>query len=46
MTDQPPASRPAMTVAEQLDAAKNGDEFGQVLMGLFRTLDKARENDS
>lgn len=46
MTDQPPANRPPMTVAEQLDAAKDGDEFGQVLMGLFRTLDKARENDS
>lgn len=47
MTDrhQPPATRP-VTIAEQLDAAKDGEEFGQVLMGLFRTLDKARENDS
>jgi hypothetical protein len=30
------------TVAEQLDAAKNGDEFGGVILGFFAALDKAR----
>jgi hypothetical protein len=31
------------TVAEQLDAAESGEEFGQVLFGLFGALDRARE---
>ena len=31
------------TVAEQLDAAKDGEEFGQVLMGFFAAMDKARD---
>lgn len=30
------------TIAEQLDAAQNGEEFGRVLMGLFSALDEAR----
>lgn len=30
------------TIPEKLDAAKNGDEFGRVLMGLFSALDQAR----
>ncbi len=33
------------TVAEQLDAAKDGEEFGQVLMGFFSALAKQREDD-
>lgn len=33
------------TVAEQLDAAKDGEEFGQVLMGFFSALAKQREGD-
>lgn len=45
MSEQNPVDGPA-TIAERLDAAKDGEEFGQVLMGLFRSLDKARENDS
>lgn len=45
MSEQNPVDGP-VTIAEQLDAAKNGEEFGQVLMGLFRTLDKARWSDS
>lgn len=30
------------TVAEQLDAAKTGEEFGGVLMGFMAAMDKAR----
>ena len=30
------------TVAEKLDAAKNGEEFGLVILELFAALDKAR----
>jgi hypothetical protein len=30
------------TVAEQLDAAKNGNEFGLAVLGFFAALDKAR----
>ena len=30
------------TVAEQLDAAQDGAEFGRVLNGFFAALDKAR----
>ena len=33
------------TIAEQLDAAQTGEEFGQVLTGLFAALDRAREED-
>jgi hypothetical protein len=31
------------TVAEQLDAAQTGEEFGAVVMGLFTALEKAME---
>lgn len=31
------------TVAERLDAARDGEEFGAVLMGLFAALDRARD---
>ena len=34
-----------MTLAEQLDAAETGEEFGQVLMGLFSFLEKARDEE-
>lgn len=34
-----------LTVAEQLDAAESGEEFGNVILGLFRTLDKARDDE-
>lgn len=30
------------TVPEMLDAARTGEEFGAVLMGMFSALDKAR----
>lgn len=33
------------TVAEQLDAAKTGEEFGAVLMGLFGALERARDQN-
>ena len=33
------------TLAEQLDAAKDGTEFGEVLMRLFSALERAREVD-
>ena len=33
------------TIPEQLDAARTGEEFGQVLTGLFALLDRAREED-
>lgn len=33
------------TVAEKLDAAKNGEEFMQVLHDLLAALDKARDDD-
>ena len=32
------------TVAEQLDAAKDGQEFGQVILGLFGTLERAKDD--
>ena len=35
MTDEP------KTIAEQLDAAENGQQFGAVLQGLFGALEKA-----
>jgi hypothetical protein len=31
------------TLAEQLDAAQTGEEFGGVLMGLFGYLEQARD---
>ena len=33
------------TIAEQLDAARDGTEFGAVLGGLFAALEKARDDD-
>jgi hypothetical protein len=33
------------TIAEQLDSAQSGQEFGQVLAGLFAALAAARDND-
>ena len=35
----------AKTLAEQLDAAETGEEFGQVLMGLFSFLEKSRDEE-
>ena len=32
------------TLPEKLDAAQDGKEFGQVLMGFFAALDKARDD--
>lgn len=32
------------TLAEQLDAAQSGEEFGQVLQGLFSSLQAAMED--
>ena len=34
-----------MTVAEQLDAAESGAEFGAVLIGLFSALESAKDAD-
>lgn len=33
------------TVAEQLDAAQNGQEFGQVLNNLFKVLERQMDDD-
>lgn len=33
------------TIIEQLDAAESGEEFGQVLSGLFDALAKARDDE-
>lgn len=33
------------TVAEQLDAARSGEEFATVLNNLFGTLEKARDEE-
>ena len=35
----------ARTVAEKLDAAQTGEEFGQVLQGLFGALEKAKDEE-
>lgn len=35
--------RPRRTVPEALDAARDGKEFGQVLQGLFRSLEAAMD---
>ena len=32
-------SEPKRTIAEQLDAAETGEQFGQVLMGFFAALE-------
>ena len=33
------------TVAEQLDAAQTGEEFGSVILGLFNTLEKLMDDE-
>lgn len=33
------------TLAEQLDAARNGVEFAQVIQGMFRTLERRMDDD-
>ncbi len=33
------------TLAEQLDAARNGEEFGQVIQGLFGDLKRQMDDD-
>ena len=37
--------RPKKTLPEALDAAQTGEEFGQVLQGLFSFLEKARDEE-
>jgi len=32
------------TVAEQLDAAESGEEFGNVILGLFAALEKLKDD--
>ena len=39
-----PDPRP-MTLAEQLDAARHGDEFAQVIQNLFGVLEKAMDEE-
>lgn len=39
ISDQP------MTVAEQLDNAKTGEEFGNVILSVFTQLDKMRNTE-
>jgi hypothetical protein len=34
----------AVTIVERLDAAKSGQEFGQVLCDLFDTLARAKDD--
>ena len=41
-----PEAFPLMTVAEKLDAAQTGDEFGAVIMGLFGSLENAMRTPS
>lgn len=36
-------SQEPKTVAEQLDAAQTGEQFGQVVLGLFATLEQAMD---
>lgn len=38
-------SRGPKTLAERLDAAETGEEFAQVLTGLFAALDRARHEE-
>lgn len=33
------------TIAEQLDSAQSGEEFGQVIEGFFRLLEAARDEE-
>jgi len=33
------------TIAEQLDAAENGQQFGAVLQGLFGALERAMDQE-
>lgn len=33
------------TIAEQLDAAESGEEFGRVLLGLFASLEKHSDDE-
>ena len=33
------------TLAERLDAAQNGEEFAEVIEGLFKFLEKARDEE-
>lgn len=33
------------TIAQQLDAAQSGEEFGNVILGLFKTLEKQMDNE-
>lgn len=40
MTDKP------KTIAEQLDAARSGEEFAQVLNNLFGVLEKAIDEEA
>jgi hypothetical protein len=42
LQDQPHQPK---TFAERLDAAQSGDEFGDVLSGLFKALETARDAD-
>lgn len=39
MADEP------RTLAEHLDAAADGDDFGRVVMGLFRTLERQMDDE-
>lgn len=39
------ASLKPKTIAEKLDAAQTGQEFGAVLSGLFSALERARDNE-
>ena len=34
------------TLAEHLDAARSGEEFGQVLSGLFATLERQMDTEA
>ena len=34
------------TVAEQLDAAQTGEEFGVAVLGLFSTLERMKDDDN
>lgn len=34
------------TIVEQLDAAESGEDFGQVLSGLFDALASARDDEA
>jgi hypothetical protein len=33
------------TIADQLDAAQNGQQFGQVINNLFKVLEQARDHE-